>query len=112
VRSLPKASNPLATAPATKEFFPDFVVGSENQDTLIYQSYMTTIASLESPHKDAHKLISRKILWAKSLDERLMVARVWAEIIVPFFDYPIHWISDELQNHGIEGKSALIVKCR
>jgi hypothetical protein len=112
VRSLAKVSNPLATAPATREFYPEFVMGRENQDTLIYQSYMTTLGGIEFPHKDAYKLISRKILWAKSIDEKLMASRVWAEIIVPFFDYPIHWISDELQNYNIEGKSSMIVKCK
>lgn len=109
-RSLAKHPGPLATASATRDFYPEFKVGSVNQETLIYQPYMRMLAKSDMPHKDAYKMIATKISSGKTGDERVMVARLWAEVIVPTFNYPTHWILNELVGFSHESKSFSIVK--
>lgn len=69
-------------------------------------------AKLDLPHKDAYKLIATKISVSKSTEEKSMVARVWAEVMAPTFDYPTYWILNELRAHGQESKNFSIVKCK
>ena len=57
-------------------------------------------------------MIAAKISSGKTGDERLMVARVWAEVIAPTFNYPTHWILNELVGFSQESKSFSIVKCK
>ncbi len=95
-----------------RDFYPEFKLGSANQETLIYQPYMRMSAKLDLPHKDAYKLIATKISVSKSTEEKSMVARVWAEVMAPTFDYPTYWILNELRAHGQESKNFSIVKCK
>ena len=66
----------------------------------------------DMPHKDAYKLVATKISSGKTIDERLIVSRVWAEVIAPTFNYPTHWILNELTGFSRESKSFSIVKCK
>lgn len=109
-RSFARQPGTTASAPVIRDFYPEFKLGSANHETLIYQPYIRMAAQLDLPHKDAYKLIATKISVCKSAEERLMVARVWAEVIAPTFDYPTYWILNELRGYGQESKSFSIVK--
>lgn len=111
-RNLAKQPGPLASAPATADLYPEFKVGSGDPVTMIYQPYLRIPINSDMPHKDAYKMIATRISTAKKADEKQMAARVWAEIIGPMFNYPTHWILNELRGFARESKSFSIVKCK
>ena len=43
--------------------------------------------------------------------EREKISRVWSEFIVPWFDLPAHWFSNELRLKARSDKNSSVVKC-
>jgi len=102
--------------PATKDFVPEFSRKCSDADALLFQPHIgVKLGNAAMPsHHVAFKVIAAKIksssLYTKA--EREAVGRIWAEFMVPWFEYPIHWVLDELRD-SFKGKlSPGVVKCK
>ena len=102
--------------PATRNFIPEFSRKCSDADALLFQPHISIkLGKAAMPcHHDAFKLIRTKIqtssLYTKA--ERETVGRIWAEFMVPWFGYPLHWVLDELRD-SFRGKlSPGVVKCK
>jgi len=69
-RSFAKEPGPLATAPATEKFYPDFKIGSADVDALMYQPYLRMSVKADMPHKDAYQMIAKQVSINKTPDEQ------------------------------------------
>lgn len=104
-----KEPSVLASRVATKEYYPQFLMGNTDSDTLIYQPYMKIPVSAEMPHKDAYQLIMTAISMCKSETDQERASRIWAEFMLPFFSFPVHWLDDG-QDASNDKKSSVVVK--
>jgi len=109
-RNLAKEPGPLSSAPATADLYPDFITGSADPNTLIYQAHLRLPMKLSMPHRDAYRLVTKQVSMAKSPDEQQKIARIWAEVICPLFKYPTHWISKELRVFVSCKKPSVVVR--
>ena len=69
----------------------------------------------EMPHKDVHDLLSNQISKiTKSSLELFKVSRLWAELLIPLFDLPLHWFLGGLRrwmHSGVKISSSPQCKC-
>ena len=102
--------------PAIRPFTPEFSRKNSDADALLFQPHIgikLRKAAMTS-HHDAFKMITTKIKSSSSYTkgEREAVGRIWAEFMLPWFGYPVHWVLDELRE-SFRGKvNPNVVKCK
>lgn len=98
--------------PAFDSFSPAYSLSSPDPSSLLFQPYATIQCKVDASHKDAFRLvaIALKASGASSL-VRERVGRIWAEFMVPWFDYPAHWVVDEVRGTFSGTISPNVVKC-
>lgn len=81
---------------------------------LLFQPHLSVKASNTMPHKEVYELVSLQIQTsaAKTNADRERVSRLWSEFVVPWFDLPVYWFTNELQDKSRSEKSSCIVKCK
>lgn len=102
----------MSAAPATADLYPKFMNGSADSVAMMYQPFLRMPLKSGMAQKDAYQLIAKQVSIAKSPVEKQIISRVWAEILAPLFDFPTHWILNELRDFGKNQKSFSVVKCK
>jgi len=86
-----------------------FGLSSPDRSAILYEPYvMVDVKRDSAAHRTAVRLVTQRSVMAydptnnHSKRERERVGRVWMEFMVPFFNYPIHWVQDEAREsfHG------------
>eukprot|EP00980_Cylindrotheca_fusiformis_P010028 scaffold2214_cov139-Cylindrotheca_fusiformis.AAC.25 len=78
-----------------------FGLSSPDRSAVLYEPYAVVDVKPESPaHRTAVRLLIHQVVTAfdksdQSGRHREMVGRIWMEFMVPFFNYPVHWVQDE-----------------
>lgn len=102
--------------PATLPFLPSFSRKCSDGDALLFQPHISIALGKDAmpSHKDAYKLLVTKIKNNSSYTktEREMAGRIWAEFMVPWFDYPVHWVLDEVRESFRGRLNPGVVKCK
>jgi histone deacetylase complex regulatory component SIN3 len=75
-----------------------FGLSSPDRSAVLYEPY--AVVEMKPgcvSHHFAVRLLSQQVInkASKSKADREKVGRLWTEFIVPFFDYPVHWVNDE-----------------
>lgn len=111
-----KHPNKVRDHPAIRPFIPQFSRKNSDADALLFQPHIGIELGEAATvsHNDAFKLIATKMksssLYTKA--EREAVGRIWAEFMLPWFSYPVHWVLDELRE-SFRGKvNSHVVKCK
>jgi paired amphipathic helix protein Sin3a len=86
--------------PATRNFTPTFSPGSSDRGSLLFQPYLQVGAKVDISHKDAFNFVVRQLTSTSKVSplDRERIGRIWAEFIVPWFGYPLHWVRDEVRS--------------
>ncbi|CAJ1934324.1 unnamed protein product [Cylindrotheca closterium] len=79
-----------------------FGLSSPDRSAILYEPYvMLDVKQDSTAHRTAVRLVTQRSVMAfdstnnHSKRERERIGRVWMEFMVPFFNYPIHWVQDE-----------------
>jgi paired amphipathic helix protein Sin3a len=92
----------------------DFGLSNFDTAAVLYQPYcVIDMKPKSSVHYHAVKLVIR-LMKSMNLEpaEREKVGRIWAEFMLPFYEYPANWVADEVRE-SFRGKiSNNVVKCK
>ena len=92
-----------------------FALSSQDRNALIFQPNISVSLNPTSPsNQHALRLISLQIAkhGMRSDADREKVGRIMTEFLVPFFNFPVHWVLDEARA-SFRGKlSSTVVKCK
>jgi len=79
-----------------------FGLSSPDRSAILYEPYvMVDVKPDSAAHRTAVRLVTQGTLMyfdpSNSVlkRERQQIGRIWMEFMVPFFNYPIHWVQDE-----------------
>lgn len=105
-------SKRLMEQPTSRPFVPQFFLSEPDEEHLLFHPHLRLALNNDMPHKDAFDCIACQINNGPSTSgvDRERVARIWAEFVVPFFNYPTHWVLGELRKGVKSDKSSPIVK--
>jgi histone deacetylase complex regulatory component SIN3 len=95
-----------------------FGLSSPDRSAVLYEPYAVVDVKPESPaHHTAVRLLVQQVV--NSLDKsdqstrcREMVGRMWMEFMVPFFNYPVHWVQDEVRESFGGRLNNVVVQCK
>jgi Sin3 family co-repressor len=112
-RSYVKHPEKIKSHPATDAFTPSFGKRAQDAGALLFQSCMETECQVDIAHKYAFQLLTHKVKTDASSTafERERIGRLWAEFIVPWFQYPSHWVLDEIRQSFGGKLNPNITKC-
>lgn len=95
-----------------------FGLSSPDRSAILYEPYVMVDVKPDSPaHRTAVRLVTERTVMFYdpfnnySKRERERVGRIWMEFMVPFFDYPIHWVQDEARK-SFQGRMIVTVQCK
>jgi len=104
-----KEPSVLASRAATKDYHPQFLRGSTDSDSLLYQPHMKLPMSPEMPHQDAYHLIKTTLMKLGTKVDHEPVFRVWTEFMASFFSFPSDFVIDDAREGNCK-KQALALK--
>lgn len=92
-----------------------FGLSSPDRSAVLYEPY--AVVEMKpgcTSHQCAVKLLTQQVVnkTAKSKADREKVGRIWTEFIVPFFDYPAHWVKDEARESFQGELNNVVVQCK
>jgi paired amphipathic helix protein Sin3a len=92
-----------------------FGLSSPDRSAVLYEPY--AVVEMKPgcvSHQFAVRLLSQQVInkSAKSKADREKVGRIWTEFIVPFFDYPVHWVNDEARESFRGELNNFVVQCK
>lgn len=99
VRSFIKHPEKLVDHTATIRFKPSFGTRLSDFGAVWHQPYLETKCDVNLSHKLALELLSAKVKSngnVSSLD-RERIGRIWAEFLVPWFEYPTYWVTSDVR---------------
>lgn len=99
---------------STVDFLPKFACSHPDSEALLFQPFTSVNAGLDISHRDVFSLVSKRIQSDSSLSAilRERIGRIWAEFVVPWFEYPAFWVADELRKSFRGSLSPNVVKCK
>jgi hypothetical protein len=99
--------------PAFDSFAPTFSLACADLSSLLFQPHASVQCTVNASHKDAFHLVScaMKRAGATRID-RERAGRIWAEFMMPWFDYPAHWLASEVRDSFSGSLSPNVVKCK
>jgi histone deacetylase complex regulatory component SIN3 len=99
--------------PATRFFAPKFGRSLSQPGALMYQPYMEVQCRVDVSHKYALDLIFQRLKHSSSVTEfvRERIGRVFAEFLVPWFHYPLHWVNMEVRDSFRGKMNPSVTKC-
>lgn len=92
-----------------------FGLSSPDRSAILYEPY--AVVEMK-PGCNAHQFAVRLILQQVSMNcaqkkaTREKVGRIWSEFVMPFFDYPVHWILDEARDSFQGELNNAVVQCK
>ena len=92
-----------------------FGLSSPDRSAVLYEPYAVVEMKPQcGAHQYAVRLIkaeaTRKTVSDASLREK--IGRIWAEFLIPFFDYPVHWVAEEVRESYCGQLGELVVQCK
>jgi paired amphipathic helix protein Sin3a len=93
----------------------DFGMSNFDRSALMYQPYCVVDMKPSSlVHHHAVRLLSQQVAIkaAKTPADREKIGRIWTEFVVPFFDYPAHWLLNEARESFQGRLNNYVVKCK
>lgn len=112
-RSYLKYPDKFKDHPATRPFAPTFGRRVSPAGALLFQPYVEVKCSVDIGHKHALEFIVMKIKHLSDISpfDRERIGRIFAEFLVPWFKYPVHWILQEIRE-SFRGKlNPSVTKC-
>lgn len=112
-RSFVKHPERIKDHPASRPFTPTFGTRAPHAGALLYQPYLEVQCKVDISHKHAMQLIVHTMKVASNVTalDRERMGRIWAEFVVPWFQYPSHWVLDEVRD-SFRGKLCpSVTKC-
>ena len=99
--------------PATRPFAPTFGRRISHAGALFFQPYVEVKCNVDIGHKHALEFLVMKIKHQSDISpfDRERIGRIFAEFLVPWFKYPVHWILQEIRE-SFRGKlNPSVTKC-
>lgn len=99
--------------PAAQRFAPLFSSFCDKKEYILYQPHLSVkVLAANNMHKHVFECITLQIRKGayRTNGEREKISRVWSEFIVPWFDLPAHWFSNELRLKARSDKNSSVVK--
>ena len=91
-----------------------FALSCPDRSALLFQPHLyveVKPGSISNQH--AVRLIAQQVVMSKlQKADREKVGRVWAEFVVPFFNFPTHWVIDECRDSFRGEINNVVVKCK
>ena len=93
----------------------NFGLSSPDRSAILYEPYAVVELKPKSiAHQIAVSLLTSQVTksFQKNTVIREKIGRIWTEFVMPFFDYPAHWVADEARESSqTEDSSSTIVQC-
>lgn len=95
-----------------------FGLSSPDRSAVLYEPYAVVDVKPDSPaHHTAVRLLVQQVMHSldkkeQSARHREMVGRIWMEFMVPFFNYPVHWVQDEARESFSGKVNHAVVQCK
>jgi histone deacetylase complex regulatory component SIN3 len=92
-----------------------FGLSSPDRSAVLYEPYAVVEMKPGSiGHHYAVRLLSQQVVIkaAKTKADREKVGRIWTEFVVPFFNYPVHWVLDEARESFRGELNNFVVQCK
>ena len=112
-RSYLKYPEKFKDHPATRPFAPTVGRRVSHAGALLFQPFMEVKCQVDIGHKHALEFMVMKIQHQTDISplDRERMGRIFAEFLVPWFQYPVHWILQEIRD-SFRGKLNLsVTKC-
>lgn len=90
-------------------------LSSPDRSAVLYEPYaMVEMKPDSSAHQHAVSLLCKQVVNSslKVLGDREKVGRIWSEFVMPFFNYPAHWLADEVRQSFRGDESSNVVRCK
>jgi paired amphipathic helix protein Sin3a len=91
-----------------------FGLSSPDRSAVLYEPYaVVEMKPASIAHHYAVRLVSRQVVnkAAKTATDREKIGRIWTEFVLPFFDYPAHWVLDEARESFRGELNNSVVQC-
>jgi len=103
----------VARHPAIDPFAPEYRLSCTDPAAVLFQPHLTVSSTVNSAHKEAFQLVVERVKHSGvSAFDRERVGRIWAEFVVPWFDYPPHWVIGEVRASFGGKLNHSVVKCK
>ena len=91
-----------------------FSVGLSDPKFLMFEPCITVGSHVEITHKDAFQLLTHKVNRSPNAEpvDLERIGRIWAEFMVPWYNYPAHWVMSEIRQSFSGRLSQSVVKCK
>jgi histone deacetylase complex regulatory component SIN3 len=102
----------LRDHPASRHYLPKFAARCNDSGALLFQPCVAVECNVDDTYKDAFKLVNHLIKSSVDISslDRERIGRIWTEFMVPWFNFPIHWVT-EVARESFGGKvTSSIVK--
>jgi hypothetical protein len=112
-RSYVKYPEKIKDHPATRPFAPTFSKRVAHPGAVLYQPFMEVRCKVDIAHKHAIELIVHNIRYASGITalDRERIGRIWAEFLLPWFQYPVHWVIEEVRESFSGKMNPSVTKC-
>lgn len=93
----------------------NFGLSSPDRSAVLYEPY--AVVELK-PESNAHELAVTLLMqqvgksFSKAQGTRSKIARIWTEFVMPFFDYPGKWFSEESMGGFSANGAGVVVQCK
>ena len=98
---------------ATRPFAPTFGRRVSHAGALMFQPYLEVKCQVDIGHKHALEFIVMKVKHQSGISSlvRERIGRILAEFLLPWFQYPVHWVLQEIRE-SFRGKlNPSVTKC-
>ncbi len=93
----------------------NFGLSSPDRSAILYEPYAVVELKPQSvAHQIAVSLLTTQVTKSitKSAAVREKIGRIWTEFVMPFFDYPAHWVADEARESSQMEDNSITVQCK
>jgi hypothetical protein len=112
-RSYLKYPEKFKDHPATRPFAPTFGRRVSHTGALLFQPYLEVKCHVDVGHKHALDYLVLKIRRQSDISsfDRERIGRIFAEFLIPWFQYPVHWIAQEIRESFCGKLNPSVTKC-
>jgi histone deacetylase complex regulatory component SIN3 len=93
----------------------NFGLSSPDRSAVLYEPYAVVELKRDSAaHQTAVSLLTQQTTknFGKNPEVREKMGRIWTDFVMPFFDYPARWVSDEARESSPKDVDSTIVHCK
>ncbi|KAL7565064.1 hypothetical protein ACA910_005076 [Epithemia clementina (nom. ined.)] len=89
-----------------------FSVGMPDSSCLFFEPCITVSSEVGPSHKDAFQLVTQKVNRSPNAEpvDLERIGRIWAEFMVPWYNYPAYWVMNEIRQSFSGRLSQSVVK--